>query len=316
MLSVPFFSLAQTPDSITDASKIVDVDKAHSLFNNIITNPAYTGIFGGHNILVNAGIDKPFFNYDNLYSQRQYDIEYDVAFRKNRNNAVGASYSYLSEVTFVNSVYNLTYARNFDLTKNEKFYHKLRIGVSMSIGTIKGDWSKMTWWDQVDPAFGYIWGTIYSHPDTVYNNSYIKSDVGLWYHNPVFYFGLATKNLTQPTTRFYRVSIIPREFNISAGGKINIGNDFAVHPSLNMTLVLGYEGKFSTYSPVVLGSYKNSYFFGFSYKDLNKITFHAGAVVFKNITFSAAYGISTNTDFNGIGYPAFVGGDIRINLKN
>ena len=315
--SAPVLSFAGSKDSIPDTNNVTTIDRSHSLFNNIITNPAYTGIYGGHNILVNAGIDNPLFNYDNLYSQQQYDIEYDVAFGKKRNNAVGASYTYLNEVTFVNSVYNLTYARNFNLTKNVKFYHKLRVGVSLSLNMSKGDWSKMTWWDQIDPAYGYIWGNssfLFSHTDT--SNMYIKSDIGAWYHNPVFYFGIATKNLTQPTTSYYRKSIIPREYNISTGGKIDIGNNFALHPSLNMTIVLGYEGKFSTYSPTVLGSYKNNYFFGFSYKDLNKITFHAGAAAFKCITFSGVYGISTNTDLNGMGYPAFVGGEIRINLKN
>ncbi|NTW34416.1 MAG: hypothetical protein HGB12_17650 [Bacteroidetes bacterium] len=53
-------SYAEKPDSITYTNKIISTDIANSFFNNILSNPAYTGIFNGHNIRINAEIDKPF----------------------------------------------------------------------------------------------------------------------------------------------------------------------------------------------------------------------------------------------------------------
>jgi hypothetical protein len=105
------------------------------------------------------------------------------------------------------------------------------------------------------------------------------------------------------------------EINISSGGKIIVNKNFSIHPSFNLVIVPGFEGKLSICSPAIIGSFKNNYFLGLSYKDLNKITIHAGAVAFKNITLSAACGISTNTDIAVFGNPAYIGGDLRINLK-
>ena len=314
MLSASLISSAQNADSSQFNNKIIDEDRAHSFFNNIISNPAYTGIFGGHNILINAGIDKPFFTFRDLYTPLQCNIAYDVAFGKERNNAIGAYYSDITGGIFHSKSIGLTYARNINLTDDKKFYHKLRVGASVSYNQTANDWSLASFGDMIDPSEGFIWNTQELRIDTLM--AYLKADFGLWYHNPVFYFGLATKNIFQPDTSKYGMTMLHKEFNISTGGKINIDNNFSINPSLNMNIVWGYGGKLSTFSPALFGSFKNKCFLGVSYKDMNKITVHAGVMAFDFVSLAVAYGISTNKDLDGFGYPAYIGGDLRINIKN
>jgi len=314
IMSAPFISLAQTQDSVPEKPPVLGEDRAPSFFNNIISNPAYTGIFGGHNILVNAGIDKPFFTFRNLYHSQYYNAAYDVAFGKKRNNAIGVYYSDMKGGILSSKTIGVNYARSFNLTQDKKFYQKLRVGVSIGEKWIVSDWNRVSFGDMIDPAYGFMWNTSEMRSEPLRKD--INFELGAWYQNPVFYFGIGTKNLTEPDEANYGVSLIPRELNVSTGGKIKICNNFAIHPSLCLSYISRFKGKLSSLSPSITGSFKNNYFLGLSYKDLNKITAHAGVIAFNCVSLSVAYGISKNTDLEGFGYPAYIGGDLRINIKN
>jgi len=312
----PVFSFAGISDTIPDTNNVVTIDRSHSLFNNITSNPAYTGIFGGHNILINAGVDKPFFAFRNLYTPLQYNVAYDVAFGKKRNNAIGAFYSNSAGGISISSSFGLSYARNFNLTKNNKFYHKVRVGATITSNIIAVDFIKTYWADQIDPVYGFVW----SPSSNIFMKSFVKFypdvDIGAWYYNPIFYLGIAEKNIIQSDTLLYKISILPREFIVSVGGNINVSNNFSFHPSFNMSIVKGIENKLSTYSPAITCSFKNSYFVGLSYKDLNKITVHAGVVALNRVSLSVLYSLPTFAMSNDFGSPAYIGGDLRIFIKN
>ena len=102
------------------------------------------------------------------------------------------------------------------------------------------------------------------------------------------------------------------EYVISCGGNIKLDKYFTLHPSIFMNIINEYKGNFNSYEPAILCTFKGNYLFGISYKDLNKITIHAGAMLFKRLTISAACGFSTNSDFNEFGEPAYIGGNIKI----
>ncbi|OQA02167.1 MAG: hypothetical protein BWY70_00098 [Bacteroidetes bacterium ADurb.Bin408] len=311
---MPELSFAVPQDTIPDTNNVAIIDRSHSLFNNIVTNPAYAGILGGHNILLNAEIDNSFFTFKNMYTPQQYNLAYDVVFGKKKNCAVGALFSYTTGGIIQKTFGEIIYAQNINLTKNLRFYHKLRLGVSVSLNRAITNWHLTSFGDQIDPKYGFVWNTAESPYDSI--RCYINFNWGMWYHNPVFYLGFTIKNLTEPDFSFYGTSKIPREFIVSTGGSIKIDDNFSLHPAFNMSIVKGFGRKLSTYSPSIMGSYKNNYFLGLSYKDLNKITVHAGGVALKSIFLSVAYGIFTHTDLMGFGYPAYIGGDIRISINN
>ena len=105
------FSFAQYTDTIPKKNDITQADISHSFFNNISSNPAYTGIFNGHNIRINTELEKPLFDTRYLFSPLQYNISYDVALGKKCSNAIGVFYSRIKAGNYVDSTYGISYAR-------------------------------------------------------------------------------------------------------------------------------------------------------------------------------------------------------------
>jgi hypothetical protein len=104
------------------------------------------------------------------------------------------------------------------------------------------------------------------------------------------------------------------EFNVSAGGRIFIDKHFVLHPSFNANLVKGFKGKQNSYNPALLAAYNEKYFLGISYKDMNKLSVHAGAMIWK-ILCNAECGYTLNNDISYTGNPVYIGGSIRLILK-
>lgn len=219
--------------------------------------------------------------------------------------------------SFINTTMTASYARSFKLTDNLNFFQKLRLGVALKLNIVTFDMSTAIFGDEINPNYGFVEQS--SCDRIIQGNSIIRYnpniDMGIWYYNPFYYLGFSAKNIIQTDSLFEKFILLPREYYISSGGKINIGNDFFIHPSLNINIIQGYTGKISSFSPALMGSLKNKYFLGLSYKDLSKITIHAGAVLHNDYMLSFACGISGKNDMSGFKSPSYIGGDLKINIK-
>ena len=153
--SAPVLSFAQNTDTTKYEKNFIPpltINPVHALFNSIILNPAYTGIFGEYNVQVTAETNNPFFNYRNFYLPFQAHASYDMAFGKNKNNALGGYYSNAQGGIYKGMAVGINYARNIDLT-HTKFYHKLRLGASVVYNRATYDKLFFTTQDQIDPYY-------------------------------------------------------------------------------------------------------------------------------------------------------------------
>ena len=297
----------------TDTIKTIQNDFVFSFTNNILTNPALTGFSKGITLQLKSDFDNPLFIQNGLYNPQQYYALTDIAFGKKKNNAVGLYFIEAKFGTFETKSYGFSFARNFDLhfSKSTSFYHKLRIGISFDNNIVNLNYNKTTWGDQINPRYGFLYAT----QEKILNSSSNYSSLNLsgWYNNPILYFGLTSKNIIiEDKTALLSNLKAQMEYVISCGGNIKLDKYFTLHPSIFMNIINEYKGNFNSYEPAILCTFKGNYLFGISYKDLNKITIHAGAMLFKRLTISAACGFSTNSDFNEFGEPAYIGGNIKI----
>jgi type IX secretion system PorP/SprF family membrane protein len=297
----------------TNASMSVDI--SHFLFNNIIMNPAYTGISESENLLLHASIDKPMASFSPLYHLQEYLITNDYSFFKKKSNAIGIYCMQSAAGATQSFMPGISYAHCFNLpfSRSGPFYHKLRVGVSVSYSQYEIDYSKLSWSDQIDPRYGFVYYTAETMPSNT-THHYFSADAGIWYYNYLAYFGFAVKNLNQPDVGSFAVSKVPMEYNLSAGGRIFINKHFALHPSFIANLISGYKVGFNSYNPALLAAYNEKYFLGLSYNDMNKISVQAGAMLWKIlVNFECAYATSSYMTYYG--NPTYIGGNIRMLLN-
>jgi type IX secretion system PorP/SprF family membrane protein len=298
-----------------DTLKTTIQDFSHSFFNSSTLNPAYTGISGVQNFILEAGIDKPLKTDDMLYCAQFYSIMFDLSIGRKRNFAIGINLDETKGGAFVNNSLGFSVSKNINIYENKATsgFHRLRIGITAEYRQFAFDVNRMTYGDMIDPRYGFIYYTMETKPSELSKGT-VNFSTGIWYHNPYFYFGLSTLNVTQPNNAFFTVSKIPMEINVSSGGNVILSNDLSLHPSINSTIIKGYNGKFNSYSPAIMCSYLQKYDAGLSYMDLNKIGIHAGCVLAKHLTLLASCAFSTNTDLYQFGTLGYLGGKILYNF--
>jgi type IX secretion system PorP/SprF family membrane protein len=296
----------------SDSAKTIHTDTTHFLFNNIISNPAYTGMFKGQNFMIRTEFACPMIE-TNLNTPQQYIATYDASLGKKDKNAIGFYFSKDLSGAIENLLVGCSFDFKLDLTPKSTFYNKLNIGLSVSYNQMSIDYKKLTWGDQIDPSLGFIYYTQEPVPGII-SKSYTDLILGLWYSNPYFYFGASARNIISPDS--FKFVPLPLRVDIACGGYISLNKSLSLSPSVNAVIIKGFNGLLNSYDPALMFTYRHKYIAGFSYKDLNKITFNAGYVLFDRLRISAACGFFTNSDLYQFGTLGFVGGEIRYNIKN
>jgi type IX secretion system PorP/SprF family membrane protein len=299
----------------TDTVKPVLSEPNHFLFNNIVLNPAYTGIFNGQNIIVRTEFSTPMVQTSDLYRPQQYMAAYDASLGEVGSNAIGFYFSDTKSGAFSNTVFGASYAHNFDLFPKSSFYNNINVGLSFSYNSVSIDLSHLSWGSQIDPTYGFIYSLPDGYPQNI-SKSYTDCILGFWYTNPYFYLGASARSLTHPDAGVLNSYNLPMMFDVACGGNIFHHHNFSLSPSINAKIIQGYKGRLNSYNPALLFTYRHKYIAGLSYKDLNKLTINAGYVFLDRFKLSASCGFFTNSDLYKFGSLGFIGAEIRYNIKS
>jgi len=308
------FIYAQNVDTSAYRKNLTDLNLADIFFNTPLINPAYTGVVEGHNIYVKSFYDKPFFELrDNFCTPRQNSVSYDFTFGKQKYDALGIFYIDKKNGASTEEWYGINYARHINISRKQ-FYHNIRIGGSFVFVRHLFDWDKLRFMDNIDAKYGFVWNTGEIKFEPL--RAYAKFDYGLWYHNPLFYVGMATVNVSEPDMGYWGVNKLFRQYEISSGGNIKLSESISLHPALNMNVMPVGKNNLYLISPSLLGAFNNKFYVGLTYKNLNKISFLTGATISKRFFLSAFCGIATKEELAAFGTPAFIGGNLRVNINH
>jgi len=302
------------PAQDADSVSFKKVDPAQGVFNNIILNPAFTGIFYGHNLQSSSRLSEPFYNFRYYYHPFSFNVSYNMSFGKNNNHAAGIFYEASQGGVFQRKSAALNYAYSNTLFMTKSFYHKLRMGASLVYHILSCEKSNLySFGDMIDLKYGYVWNTAeynYFSNDTLKNT--VGLNLGLWYHNPFGYFGVATNSLSLRDTSDKAFYVKPFSFNVAAGGHVYIGDNWSLHPSVNIQYVVNDCSGLTTLSPAIIASYLEKIYMGFSYADFNKPSYLLGFTLKQKYTLLIRCGLYKmfSTDYLDLAYF-----DAQINLK-
>jgi len=299
-----------------DSSTFRLSNEIHALFNDNITNPAYTGIFYGHHVQLFGGMNQPFFNYRDLKLPYYAGATYDFSFGKKINQSLGLFYKRLQEGAMSGYMAGLSYAHMFNIHVTKDFYHKIRAGAALFYQREQFDSNLLTFGDMIDPKYGFVWNTseyLLRLKDTL--NSAVSFSGGFWYHNPYGYLGISGSESVSYDTSHRKIKTAPGFLNIAAGGHLYLSNGYAIHPSINIKCGMGELKTLSSWSPALTFSSNDKLYLGFQYKDMNKLTLVTGLNIGKTVFFSLFYGIYPA---DGLAWKdvAYVGSQLRLKFRN
>ncbi|MGB1316618.1 MAG: PorP/SprF family type IX secretion system membrane protein [Flavobacteriales bacterium] len=112
---------------------------------------------------------------------------------------------------------SLIYAYRMNISR--KF--SLRIGAQATIMQRSIDWDKLTFGDQIDPRFGFVYPTNEARPET--SKIFADFSAGIIGYTENFFIGFAAHHLTQPDEGFAGVSKLPIKLTGHAGVNIYFG---------------------------------------------------------------------------------------------
>ena len=99
----------------------------------------------------------------------------------------------------------------------------LSIGVQGAYMEKVLDWSKLTFGDQIDPRYGFIYTNHYANP--IDKNHYFDYSAGIVGYTKVFYFGASVDHITQPDQGFISLPTpLPMKLMGNLGAMIPLDN--------------------------------------------------------------------------------------------
>jgi len=94
---------------------------------------------------------------------------------------------------------NISAIYAYQLTVNREF--SIRFGVQGTYIQKNIDWSKLTFGDQIDPRYGFIYNTNEIQPNT--NKGFVDLSAGVLAYSNFVYGGVAVNHLTEPNEAFF-----------------------------------------------------------------------------------------------------------------
>lgn len=175
--------------------------------NPIYLNPAFAGSVRCPRLALNyrnqwPGLSRTFITYSASYDQHVDAIGggLGVIFM---NDKAGEGTLTKSDVSAIYS-YQLNVSRDFSI----------RTGLQATYTQEKVDWDKLTFGDEIDPRFGYIYETQEVRPNE--SHSFVDFSAGILAYTSKFYGGAAVHHLTQPDQAFIVEGSSPLPMKITA----------------------------------------------------------------------------------------------------
>ena len=192
-------------------------DPAFSQFyaNPLYLNPAFAGATPKGCPRVNfnyrdqwPGIDRTFVTYSASWDQHVDAVGGGLGVLVTQDRA-GAGRLNTSQASLLYS-YHLPINRQWSL----------KAGFEASYRMLQLDWSRLTFGDQIDPQYGFIYPTQEDIDNNTNNVGYPDFSSGFVVYAKDFYFGFAAHHLTQPNQGFISESELPRKITTHIGGNI------------------------------------------------------------------------------------------------
>lgn len=307
-------AISQNIDSTT-IKKQAKFDQLYcfSSFDNLINNPAYTGIIKGHTLTFSAGIDKPMVNTHMLYHDQAYSFNYEMQLGSEDNQTgLGLSISNYKSGISSSSPVGIYFSQSHRFQTKSKLlkFHEFRMGFSTSYVKELLQFQKLTFGDMIDPRYGFVHYTIEMKPPSNYQD-YFSVNSGLLYRNNISYFSFSCNNIINIQLKdppYNTKANELKEYNISAGATMNINNGFRLGISAFGSLYFGKLKQRNKYSPSITAIYSDIFFASLCYRSFCELSIKIGSILFGRLMLSAEYAISDKKVLNnGEGIPAFAG---------
>ena len=208
-------------------------DPAFSQFysNPLYLNPAFAGANNNGCPTTNLnyrdqwpGIGRTYVTYSASYDQHVDALGGGIGILVHQDQAGSGNLNTL----------NASLIYSYLLEVNREF--TMKVGFETSYKSLGLDWGNLTFGDQIDPTYGFIYTTqedIVNNPEHV---SYPDFSTGFLGYTEKMYFGFSAHHLTQPDQGFISVSNLPTKYTAHIGGKWPLGrytnNSITISPNL------------------------------------------------------------------------------------
>jgi type IX secretion system PorP/SprF family membrane protein len=168
--------------------------------NQLYLNPAFAGSARCARFSANYRNQWPAISGNYVTYSASYDQHIDAI-----NGGIGflAYNDYAGDGT-LNSLY-LSGIYSYKLDVSRKF--TIRAGFQAAYGQRRVDWDRLTFGDQIDQRYGFIYNTQETRPDET--TGYFDVSAGLIGYTEMFYFGFAANHLTRPNEGFLGQARLP-----------------------------------------------------------------------------------------------------------
>lgn len=213
----------------TDVVQAQDPEFSQFYANPIYLNPAFAGAARCPRLALNyrnqwPGLSRTFITYSASYDQHVDAIGGGVGLLI-MNDKAGDGTLAKTDIAGMYS-YQVNVSRNFTI----------RAALQATYVQEKVNWDKLTFGDEIDPRFGYIYETQEVRPDE--GHSFVDFGGGLLLYSNKVYGGVAVHHITEPDQAFIveGSSPLPRKYTAHVG---------AMLPLKGATIYQGkYEGTF------------------------------------------------------------------------
>jgi type IX secretion system PorP/SprF family membrane protein len=183
--------------------------------NPLYLNPAFAGSVRCPRFVLNYRNQWPAIPGNFVTYSASYDQHFD---------GIGGGLGVLvtndvaGEGTLVSTNVSGIYSYHLEVNRN----FSIKAGFQATYAQRTLDWSKLTFGDQIDSRFGFVFQTAEQVPQQ--SKSYVDFSAGLLAYSDKFYFGVAANHLTQPDQSFLvPTSKLPMKLTVHTGAVIPLG---------------------------------------------------------------------------------------------
>ena len=194
---------------------------------------------------------------------------------------------------------NASLIYSYELNAGKDF--TIKAGVQGTYFQKSIDWNKLTFGDQIDERFGFIYSTQEVRGTSTVNG--LDVSAGILGFTRLFYFGFASHHLTEPNESFFKeeneVSKLPRKYTGHAGAVIPFNKRYPKDGSISPNFLYQRQGTFQQFN---FGLYlsKGPVVGGVWYRTQDAVAFLAG-IQTDRIRFGYSYDVTTSKLTNATG---------------
>lgn len=204
--------------------------------NPLYLNPAFAGSARCSRFVMNYRNQWPAIPGNYITSSASWDRHFDGI-----SGGLGfiATNDIAGDGTLITSSVSGIYSYHLPVNR----YFSIKAGFQASFINRRLDWSKLTFGDQIDSRYGFIYNTNEVKPGSL-SKSFPDFSAGFLGYSDKFYFGFAAHHLTQPDQSFLNTtstSRLPMKFTGHMGAVIPLGRKTRNHDPAKISPNILYQ---------------------------------------------------------------------------